>query len=594
MLVQGQSVGVLGVYDDPQHPLSAPDLELIESVARQVAQALEGARLSAMTQNALDEARTLYRFGELVSAETDVQEVSRAVSQSLIEDLGYTTAYIGIADEENERLDLVAGAGPVGETFRQSVAVSDTQDVGAMAFRRREAIVINDLPDDSRKPEGSQVEQLVGRIGFVPIVSEQKVLGVIGVARSFESPEIGERDVRMLEAVAVQTAGAIQRAELLDQTQQALDAADAATRRYLRDSWDAFLEGRTVAHEAYVASPEGMVAAEAEELWFPEMAHALETGETVSLLAGAEDGAGVPRSALAVPLKTRGQVIGVVDVYREGSSQGWSEREQELIQDLVGQIGDGIESERQFAQTQLTLAETERMYDASQRISAAQDQREIIQVVLDIATSMGADQVAVFGFEHPVTEGRPDSQELLAFWDRDETVSPASLGTRYSTNEYPLLRFISRDKGLVVPDVETDDRLHFSVRNELVRSGFRALAAMPIAVGNEWLGYSLLLMRTTRRFTPGDLRVYESVNDQAATALRSAQLYRDAQRRARREELIREITSKMRGTPDLDTILNTAVQELGKALGVSRAFVRLSTGATPQDEPAGNGHSGEH
>jgi GAF domain-containing protein len=81
------------------------------------------------------------------------------------------------------------------------------------------------------------------------------------------------------------------------------------------------------------------------------------------------------------------------------------------------------------------------------------------------------------------------------------------------------------------------------------------------------------------------MRIYDSVNDQAATALRSARLYQDAQNRARREQLIREITSKMRGTPDLDTILNTAVQELGKALGVSRAFVRLSTGpgTTPSE-----------
>ena len=51
---------------------------------------------------------------------------------------------------------------------------------------------------------------------------------------------------------------------------------------------------------------------------------------------------------------------------------------------------------------------------------------------------------------------------------------------------------------------------------------------------------------------------------------------------------IREITSKMRGTPDLDTILNTAVQELGKALGVSRAFVRLSTGPGTSDTSQGD------
>lgn len=83
------------------------------------------------------------------------------------------------------------------------------------------------------------------------------------------------------------------------------------------------------------------------------------------------------------------------------------------------------------------------------------------------------------------------------------------------------------------------------------------------------------------------MRVYESVNRQAAIALRSARLYEEAQKRAYREQLVREITSKMQGTPDLDTILNTAVEELGKALGVSRAFVRLSTG--PAHKAAGPG-----
>jgi GAF domain-containing protein len=54
-------------------------------------------------------------------------------------------------------------------------------------------------------------------------------------------------------------------------------------------------------------------------------------------------------------------------------------------------------------------------------------------------------------------------------------------------------------------------------------------------------------------------------------------LLEETRRRAQREQVIREITTKMRGSTDLDTILQTTIQELAKALGTSRTFVQLST-----------------
>jgi GAF domain-containing protein len=43
--VRGETIGALGVYDNPTHPLSKDDLQLIEAVSEQVALALESARL---------------------------------------------------------------------------------------------------------------------------------------------------------------------------------------------------------------------------------------------------------------------------------------------------------------------------------------------------------------------------------------------------------------------------------------------------------------------------------------------------------------------------------------------------------------------
>jgi PAS domain S-box-containing protein len=587
IIVQNEPVGVLGVYQEPDNPLSPEDLDLVRQVSEQVAAALENARLAAMTQDALAEARTLYRFGELVSGETDVEAVYGSVAQSLVMELGYAASFIGVLGEDAESLQEVARV-----TVDDSAALrlgTSRQGIAFIAVRRREPVLINDpLDDEWLSSEASEGRPF--RLAAVPVFTEEEVLGVIGVSRPLSEAEITDRDIRILEAVAIQAANAIRRAQLFEQTQQALSAADAATQRYLRDTWEDFLSGRAMESEGYLASPEGVAAA--SDLWLPEMERALEGGEAVSVVAEPGDGSGRPRSALAIPLKTRGQVIGVVDFFREGTSEGWTEREQELIQALVDQIGDSVESERQFAQTQATLAETERMYRASQRISAAQNTDEILQVVLDMASSTSADQAVVFMFDRPVTSGLPESQSMVAFWDRAGIDPPAPLGTRYTIDEYPLVRQVSRDGALAVSDVQADDQLDSAVREGLGRFGFGAVAIIPMSVGNEWLGYSAILTRNPHLFTAGEMRIYESVHDQAATALRSARLYQEAQSRARREQLIREITSKMRGTPDLDTILNTAVQELGRALGVSRAFVRLSTGPsadaqrTPlEDEP---------
>lgn len=163
------------------------------------------------------------------------------------------------------------------------------------------------------------------------------------------------------------------------------------------------------------------------------------------------------------------------------------------------------------------------------------------------------------------------------------------VGSASSIDDLPVPYSMSRHEALVVPEVGDSSQLDPALRAPLLAEGFRAFAAVPFAVGDEWLGYALALVRDPHSFTPGELRVYESVGRQAAIALRSARLYEEAQSRARREQLIREITSRMRGTVDLETILNTAVEELGRALGVSRAFVRLSTG--PRDAPAG--HAGD-
>lgn len=67
----------------------------------------------------------------------------------------------------------------------------------------------------------------------------------------------------------------------------------------------------------------------------------------------------------------------------------------------------------------------------------------------------------------------------------------------------------------------------------------------------------------------------ETVASRVSLALENTRLVSEAQQRAERERMISQITSKMRETLDIETILKTAVTEIRQSLGLSEAEVRL-------------------
>jgi hypothetical protein len=70
-------------------------------------------------------------------------------------------------------------------------------------------------------------------------------------------------------------------------------------------------------------------------------------------------------------------------------------------------------------------------------------------------------------------------------------------------------------------------------------------------------------------------------------ALESARLHQDTQQRATREQLAAQVTARMRETLDMDTVLKTAVFEIGQALGLAEVEVMMGTG---EESGGGNGH----
>ena len=83
-----------------------------------------------------------------------------------------------------------------------------------------------------------------------------------------------------------------------------------------------------------------------------------------------------------------------------------------------------------------------------------------------------------------------------------------------------------------------------------------------------------------RQWSDEEMALIESVAEQLALAVESARLLEETQRRAQRDRLVADITAKVRASSDVETIMRTAVRELGAALDTDRARVQLGAAGT--------------
>jgi GAF domain-containing protein len=134
---------------------------------------------------------------------------------------------------------------------------------------------------------------------------------------------------------------------------------------------------------------------------------------------------------------------------------------------------------------------------------------------------------------------------------------------------------------LAIPDVAAAKNLD-PVSRQVFQEALqlRALMLVPLAAGGQLWGW--LLAAATRapyHFTEREWRVYRSLADQAALVLQSIRLMEEVTQRAERERRVTDITAQIRRNTDVDTILQTAIRELGRTLRASDGLIRLGLGA---------------
>jgi PAS domain S-box-containing protein len=284
------------------------------------------------------------------------------------------------------------------------------------------------------------------------------------------------------------------------------------------------------------------------------------------------------RSELAVPLLARGNLLGVLDVQSEQVGR-FTEEDIRLKTILAAQVAVALQNSHQYQQTQQALVQTEAMYTASQSISMAQSQEQLIEALLKHISRENLDRIVI-----AIKVNRPDelvTVEVRGVWDRLGQES-RFMNNRFTEQQFPLLRTLKPQETLLVNNVAADTQLDPLSKATFVALEVKSLAVIPFSAGGQVEGW--LLLETTqaaRTFTPEQIQPYTTLVIQAAVVLESQRILEETRRRASREQILREVTGRIRNSADVNSVMRTAAKEVGLALG-RPAFVTLREG---QDGP---------
>ena len=142
-------------------------------------------------------------------------------------------------------------------------------------------------------------------------------------------------------------------------------------------------------------------------------------------------------------------------------------------------------------------------------------------------------------------------------------------------------RLIGEQRSFVVPDTAVvPDWPAFAARFPAM-SGVRAVAALPLVSRSRLIGALLLYDETPGAFDRDQLQLLALLGQYVSGALHNALSLSEAEARADRESAVNRVAQRLRGSLSPDQVLAATAEEVGRALGVSRALI--CTGSTRED-----------
>jgi PAS domain S-box-containing protein len=568
----------------------------------QAAIAIENMLLLQETKQHAREASAIAEIGRDISGTLQLDAVLEKIATYAQSLLRAETSAVYLSRPEIPVLRAVVAMGREAEQVKRHPIPLGKGILGNIAYQKVGEIV-NDSTNDPRTirvegTEDSPCEHMMG----VPVLSEQRLIGLIAVWRFGEGKEFKARELEFLSNLAQQVAVAIENARLFTTEQKRRQEADtlreaaekitstldqeqavqwildqlakvvefkSASMQLLRDGYLEVVGGRGWLDTSNVIGVQFPIPGDNPNTTVVQERRAviLENAPQAYPIFNMTPHNYI-QSWLGVPLVVRDRVIGMFAVDHD-KPDFFREADAQLVSAFASQAAIAIENARLFEEKEKRLREMEGIAQVSEALSQTLELEPLLENILRAAI----DAIPAAERGSILLADENGDLNVRAIWGySDPRVRRFSFRPDVG---YASLVF-QEQRGLVVPDVRANTRIRYEGDiPELLDEG--SAIAVPLIVKNKAIGVIAVdTNRRTNAFEEADLYLLKAMAAPAALAIDNARLFQTTHQRLVEIETVHKVSSALRSAQNLSEALPILLDQLMHLLNASGASLDMT------------------
>lgn len=432
---------------------------------------------------------------------------------------------------------------------------------------------------------------------FAPLVAGGSVIGVIA-AQSHTPRTFSQEDLRRLTVLANQAAGAIRHAQLYeaahtqatrlrlifkvsrqitafqplpDLFQQIVNLIQQTFGYYAvniftidKNAQEVVLGATSAANQGFrnvrLKMGQGVVGWAAENA---QMVHVRDVSQDKRYIHSAALEA--TRSEIAVPLVYENDVLGVLDI-QSNRLDAFDKDDIFTLNSLAGQLALAIQESITYDHERKQSERLNALIDATRATVSILDTNNLLDEVVDLIDDyFGYDRVHLFV---------RDTDQYIVFRAGTgmHTKEWQSRQLSYQISDNGFIPWVARHgRPLVSGDVRNDERYVVGLGLEDTVSEM----AVPIQMGARTLGVLDIQSPKPDAFSTEDLSLIQALADTVAIALRNARLFANEMRRRILSETLREVSTVLASSLDLESVLKEILLGLERVVHYNSAMILL-------------------
>lgn len=492
------------------------------AAARRVTTRLERLNedLNAQRQKRARDMQVAGRIGRETATLTDLETLATRSINLICNELGFYHAQIFLLDEAEIVAILRYSRGEAGaaliEQGHQLDVGSDT--VIGIVTAEKQAVIVNDT-QGSEDPHAFNplLAETRAEMGL-PLMIGDTVLGALDI-QSRESNVFYEEDIPIYQLLADQLAVGIYNAQLRQQTNQRIEQIDSLNRQLTRETW------RELEHNLDLQS---------------------------------DYGAKIDSPKLAADISIRGEVIGSLAAdLPEGKE--FSEDEQQILASVAERVALAIENARLFQETQVSLSETQTLYELSRLLNEADDLEDVLTAILEtVVKHASGGQVWLFD-DSLVNQSEWASISVdLPLAEREGNFS--LLGRRFQLSQYDLMQRLSATDVAIVEDLDAIRAIREELRELFENILAKALVFIPLNMRGAWKGFLCITFAEAQQFSQQERRIFTALIAQAGVAIDNRLLLQETEDALVRQERLYAASRLINTSQSLSDLVWAAVK----------------------------------